>query len=352
MDYRVSFFREMSSKHNIKFFLSKSSEYDREFSSIYASRKSRRLPNWQDLKKLALQIKQCDVFVTSFIWNGFSVAGILLSYFYGKKVIVWEEEWFMFPGLKHKFKRLVMRLFAKLIHSFFVLGDVQKEFLENIGVPGYQIFVANEYPGVVFNDLPAEAIRLPFHNDKQVLLFIGRLVEFKGIEYLLQSFKSIKAEMPSTKLLIVGDGPLRNQLEQFAKDLGVSDAVHFLGWVSDPHQKSYLYKRCSVVVVPSITVASGESEGGPLTVLEALSASKPVVGTTALASSAKFIENSVNGYVVEPRNSAELSQGILDILCNEEQFSDGARQSFKKIKDHKHQAAIFNDALQFAIKKR
>jgi len=351
MDYRIPFFKELSSTHNIKFFLSHESAFDNEFITIPASGKSSRRPSsWQDLKQLAANIKQCDIFVTSFLWNGFSAVGIILSFLYGKKVIVWEEEWFMFPGLKHQLKRLVMKILAKFTHSFFVLGDVQKEFLGNIGVASCQVFVANEYPGFIYDEIPVEVIDLPVSEDKQVLLCIGRLVEYKGVEYLLRSMKTIKAKMPNTELIIVGDGPLRNQLEQLTRELGISDVIHFLGWVSDPRQKSFLYRRCSVVVVPSTTMARGESEGGPLTVLEALSASKPVVGTTALASSTKFIENSVNGYVVEQRNSEALAQSIMDALRNEEQLSVGAQQSFKKIKGHEHQAAIFNSALQFAIK--
>jgi len=105
--------------------------------------------------------------------------------------------------------------------------------------------------------------------DAQVLLFIGRLHRQKGIDILIQSLEPLLAHYPEMRCLIVGDGPLRAELQQVAQRL-TSDRVQLAGWRDDPLS---LIKSSRLLVLPS------RYEGMPNVILEAMALGKPVAAT-------------------------------------------------------------------------
>lgn len=110
-----------------------------------------------------------------------------------------------------------------------------------------------------------------------LIVFVGRLIEKKGCEYLIRAFAELpSAEFPGATLAIIGDGPLRGNLEALARELGVADRVKFVG-VQSPAQIREWLTRASVFSLPSVTAESGETEGLPIVILEALSMGVPVV---------------------------------------------------------------------------
>jgi len=113
---------------------------------------------------------------------------------------------------------------------------------------------------------------------ERFILFVGKLTEKKGIHHLISAMKLLEKEFPGLKLLIIGEGALRAELEEQVKKLGLVEKVKFLGAV--PHQRIALYCHLAeLVVVPSVPDRYGETEGMPVVVLEALASNKPVVGT-------------------------------------------------------------------------
>lgn len=125
--------------------------------------------------------------------------------------------------------------------------------------------------------------RFPFHpprmdRESLDLLFVGRLVEKKGVDTLLSAFATILAERPVARLQIIGDGPLLADLEALAQRCGVSRAVTFSGRRS-PAEIAAAMHDADVMVVPSRVPGSGDAEGSPVVTKEALASGIPLVAT-------------------------------------------------------------------------
>lgn len=97
----------------------------------------------------------------------------------------------------------------------------------------------------------AKKINLSKDKDEKIILFVGRLSYYKGVEYLIEAMQWV---IRKSKLLILGDGKLRAQLEERSRFLGVQDRVIFLGKLSQEELK-YCYEVCDIFVLPSVEVS-------------------------------------------------------------------------------------------------
>jgi len=349
MDYRLPLFSIVTKKYPVHFFLREPSNFDEKFACTIGTSQSFIIPSVRDIVSLYSMMRRSDVFVSSFLWSGTTITGLIIARLMNKRSVIWEEVWYDYPTTRGRLKRGVRKLFARLADSFFVLGKPQQESLQRLGVPVKNIFLANEYPGV---DLSAVTPRvhpagLP---SKPYILFIGRLIEVKGVEYLIHAMAIAQKKLSNLTLIIAGDGELREKLEDLAASIGARN-VHFTGWVGDDGEKAFLVQNASAVVVPSIIVQyPGQTEGGPLVVLEALSAGVPVVGTQTLGSSTQFIEDGVNGYTVPEKDSSALADAIVRVIRNSDDIKrSGVRSHYTKIKGHDHQAATLESAISRAL---
>lgn len=144
------------------------------------------------------------------------------------------------------------------------------------------------------------------------LVTVGRLVEKKGTRYLIEALPRLLERRPGLGLVVVGGGPLLGDLRERAAALGVAGAVRFVG--ARPHGDVVRYLRdARVAVVPSIIDSHGETEGMPTTVVEALAAGKPVVGSR-VDGIPDVIRHGVNGWLVEEKDPAALADRIAAVL--------------------------------------
>ncbi len=136
----------------------------------------------------------------------------------------------------------------------------------------------------------------------RVVLAVGRLVSYKGFEYLIRAMVDIRAH-----LVLVGDGPLRPSLEALAQTLGVRERVSFLERVDDV---TPYYHAADVFALPSVA----RSEAFGLVQLEAMAAGVPVVNTS-LASGVPYVSpHGVTGLTVPPADSPALARAVNDLL--------------------------------------
>ncbi len=133
---------------------------------------------------------------------------------------------------------------------------------------------------------------------------VARMYEQKGHRYLLEAWAAVRAAVPEAALVLVGDGPLRPELEQQAATAGITDSVYFLGTRTDVPT---LVGQFTLAVLPSLF------EGLPLFVLEAMAAGRPVVGTRVVGASEAIAEGET-GLLVPPRDAAALAEAIIGLL--------------------------------------
>ena len=151
--------------------------------------------------------------------------------------------------------------------------------------------------------------------DGPVLLTVARLVRRKGHDRVIEALPALRAEFPTVRYVICGNGnaSLRRELERLAREVGVEDAVRFLGRVvaeDIPH----LYRACDVCVMPSRELpGSGDSEGFGITFLEAGACERPVVGGRA-GGVVDAIEDGVTGFLVDPNSTQALADTLVRLL--------------------------------------
>ena len=129
-----------------------------------------------------------------------------------------------------------------------------------------------------------------------MLVAAGRLAQIKRIDRLLRVFAAVHAAHPETRLCIVGDGPLRPELEAQAASLGLGDAVRFAGW-SDAMPVWH--------AASDIVVNSSDSEGTPLVLIEAAASGRPAVATRVGGVPDVVVEG-VTGWLVDREDEAAL----------------------------------------------
>jgi glycosyltransferase involved in cell wall biosynthesis len=162
-----------------------------------------------------------------------------------------------------------------------------------------------------FRPQPAEraALRKQLGVDSgSVLAFsAGRLVRKKGFEHLIDAWALLRAE-PAVLLAIAGDGDLRDELRERARAAGVSDRVRFLGNLSQDDVARHL-AAADIVVIPSVRDDSGNVDGLPNIVLEALAAG-PAVIATAAGGIGTAVEHEKTGLVVPERSAEAIAAAV------------------------------------------
>jgi len=158
---------------------------------------------------------------------------------------------------------------------------------------------------------------------EKIVLFVGRLSYYKGVEYLIEAMQWIDA-----KLLIIGDGELRNVLEEKTFSLGLNKKVNFLGKVPDQLLR-YCYQICDVFVLPSIE----SSEAFGIVQMEAMAYGKPVVNTN-LPTGVPFVSvHGETGLTVPPRDSIALANAVNKILEDEKLAKTFSQNAIRRVNE-------------------
>lgn len=141
-----------------------------------------------------------------------------------------------------------------------------------------------------------------------IILFVGRLVYYKGVEYLIDA-----VELLDGHLLIVGEGPQRQELEHQVKERGLCNQVTFLGFVSESDLDG-LYQAAQIFVLPSVE----PSEAFGIVQLEAMAHGLPVVNTNLPTGVPWVSQDGKTGITVPPRNTKALAAALEELLQDDE----------------------------------
>jgi glycosyltransferase involved in cell wall biosynthesis len=131
--------------------------------------------------------------------------------------------------------------------------------------------------------------------------FVGRLVPIKDPTTLIRAFAQVLARVPHARLMFVGDGELRPELERLVASLGISQAVTFLGWRSD---------LSSVHATLDVLALSSLSEGTPLALIEAMAAGRATIATSA-GGTPDVVADGITGLLIPARDPAALAEAMI-----------------------------------------
>lgn len=157
---------------------------------------------------------------------------------------------------------------------------------------------------------------------KKLVLFVGRLVYYKGVEVLLDAMKLVDDAV----LAIVGVGPLEPQLRERAARLGLLEQVRFLGGISEERLRS-LYKVARFLVLPSVA----PSEAFGMVQLEAMAAARPVISTNLRSGVPYVNQHGTTGLVVPPSDANALARAMRDLLGDEAYADSLGRNAQRRV---------------------
>ncbi|MDD3249328.1 MAG: glycosyltransferase [Smithellaceae bacterium] len=144
------------------------------------------------------------------------------------------------------------------------------------------------------------------------LLFVGRLVEKKGVHFLLEAMPTVLKKHPTVRLILAGSGPMEEELRQQAQRLHLSDRVTFSGMVSQAKLPE-LYRAATLAIFPFVVAKSGDQEGFGLVQVEAMGCECPVI-TGDLPAIHDIVIHEKTGLIVESGNTQALADAIIRML--------------------------------------
>ncbi len=209
------------------------------------------------------------------------------------------------------FSRFILESSDRII----VLSKSLQKYILEKGIPPSKI--RHIFNGINFDEFSGSnnnSFSTDYKSNK--LLFVGRLVERKGVNVLLKALKNISIRIgDKVSLTVIGDGPQRKNLEESCKDLGICSQVKFLGNV-DKTELVDFYRSCDIFILPSI---SGEVQ--PFVLFEAMSLKKPFIATK-VGGIPDLKEEGIFGYYIEPNNSKAIEDAVIDYLTKRNFLKD------------------------------
>lgn len=182
-----------------------------------------------------------------------------------------------------------------------------------------------------------------------VILFVGRLIEKKGCQYLIQAMARVQTKLPDAELVIIGDGPLRPELQKLATKL--LHRHRFLG-VQPPQVVQSWMNRARLHAAPSITSSTGDSEGLPLVILEAQAMGLPVVSSIH-AGIPEAVIHGETGFLTTERDWEGLAEYMLLLLEDDalwQRFSVAGQRRIRSLFDLKKQTCALEKIYDLFIK--
>jgi glycosyltransferase involved in cell wall biosynthesis len=184
------------------------------------------------------------------------------------------------------------------------------------GVPPSRIFViSNGVDLERFERRGRNRDIIPAHiRDRKLVLSVSRLVERKGLEFLIRAVPKILLEVPDAHFIIIGTGPLADNLKRLTSDLGLDKAVDFLGEVPSEPLAQY-YQAADLFALPCRTMPNGDTEGFGLVFLEANACGLPVVAGRA-GGTVEAVADGETGLIVDGSDPSNIASAIVRILRN------------------------------------
>ena len=174
-----------------------------------------------------------------------------------------------------------------------------------------------------FREKQTAANKLGLDSNYQYLLYVGRFSKNKGIEEILNVFKKLKENHSNLKLILIGDGPLLNQIQEYVKQNNLITDVILPGRLT--HEITCYYYNIS-----SVLLNIGASGGLANVIIEAIASKLPIIATNVGASKDYVGEKFNNGILINSTNELELEKAVIEIIENRKKYINSNENILKK----------------------
>ncbi|MCQ2240622.1 glycosyltransferase [Treponema sp.] len=183
------------------------------------------------------------------------------------------------------------------------------------GIPSSKLAFSKKQNNIVINRINK---KFPGIRGKKILLYVGRVVKEKNLEFLFDVLREVQKTMPKTALLLVGGGPALSELQEKAKELGLEKSVFFTGYIEGSNL-IYFYRRADVFTFPSKTETQG------LVTVEAMLSGLPVVAIGEMGT-LDVMQGDNGGFMVSD-DVTEFTGRVLELLKNKKLHEEKSREA-------------------------
>ncbi|MCR4283763.1 MAG: glycosyltransferase family 4 protein [Parcubacteria group bacterium] len=269
----------------------------------------------------------------------------------------WEQYCQKFPSSKFQFpslekfqverfdlvtelRRKTQRYVASNALKVIVPSNYLKKIVTSWGVSDDKIFIVYnsfDYSTILEN---RDELRREYNIDGNIIVSAGRLVPWKGFDALIETMPDILKSNPHTKLLIIGDGPERKNLDSKILDFGIKDNVIMLGRLS--HEEVLAYLKAS-----DIFILNTAYEGFSHQLLEVMESGIPII-TTAIGGNREIIKDGENGIFIEFNDKKAIKESLLRLLFDKEFGGNLSKEGKGTVKNFSKERMI-NETIKILI---
>jgi len=227
----------------------------------------------------------------------------------GQPVLVFFHGWDEALSLRIRnnvFYRWLMRLAFGHASCILVLAGKFREQLVGMGLAREKISTIT----AMFDGAPIEKVREKRNMNGQNILFLSRFIREKGLLELVEAFAEISNEFPKARMVMAGDGPARDELEQAISDAGLSDVIELPGYIRGED-------KAAVLMATDIFVLPSYSEGCPVSMLEAMAAGLAVVATS-VGGIPDILHDGRNGVLLASADPALIYDALHSLMASPE----------------------------------
>lgn len=291
---------------------------------------------WREIIKLTQLLKEENIklvhahfgFDAIRIWPSVKKIGLpMLVTLHGYDISIKKTHWFLGKGgIQNIFYPFFLKHLSKQKQvTFIAVSENIKKQAISFGIPEHKIKV--RFLGI--DDTKFKEGSTPIQQRKNRILFVGRMVEKKSPLLMVEIFSNIKKIQPDAELIMIGTGPLLANAKTLAKKLNIE--IDFQGARSSEYVKNEL-EQAKVFCLPSVTAANGDTEGLPISILEALTCGIPVV-TSAKGGVDEAVINGLNGFCFDENDKATATSSILKLLQDEDTLINCSSEAKKRVTD-------------------
>lgn len=365
-DYRIPFFKRLSSKIDVKYLFTnielnkKVYNNDVDYSNLRGMEIStlpKGIKHYTKLIEILLKYDYEYVIIPpmdSLKEYIDSLISFIVAKLKKKKILYFWEKWEAPSNkmpLKKKIKNNIQKMICKPIIKFvdvcIASGTKSKEYFEMYNIDKRKIHVAYDACEVeVLDDVEDIRLKYNINEDEKVILYYGRIIERKGLDILIKAFKNVQDNSNSkVHLMVCGDGEFRETCEKLAKDMDVK-YIYFEGHISPSNRYKY-FSKCDIFVLPSYFY-EGTTEAWGLTVNEAIQLEKVVIATNAVGAAYDLISKD-NGIMIEENNQKELENALLHFINDYDidKISSSNKEVFSRV-NYNNMSDSFIEALKLS----